>query len=57
MSVNDILIPCPFCGGHCAVTTLALGGHYAECECGISTAVFDDLNDLISFWNTRSDGK
>lgn len=43
-----VLLPCPWCGGTSKVRS------FIECNCGIRTRIFGNLNRAIGCWNTRA---
>lgn len=59
----DNLKPCPFCGSkYINVNYIredegrGIEGAYIECpNCGTSTRIFDDPDEVVEFWNRRSD--
>lgn len=55
------LKPCPFCGSKYINMNYireddVLEGAYVECaNCGVSTRIYDDPDEVVEFWNRRSD--
>ena len=51
------LKPCPFCGGEAKVesdTWRDVGVmHCVECECGVSTGVYETVEEAVEHWNRR----
>ena len=49
--------PCLFCGGEAGITwdTWKDGNLYCcvECDCGVSTGVYKDLDEAVEHWNRR----
>lgn len=50
--LDDMLRPCPFCGGVAHMRYIYV--HQVICEnCGVSTSFYQDENDAVNAWNGR----
>lgn len=54
-----VLLPCPWCGETSKVRSFHRKKElfdltYIECNCGIRTRIFGNLNRAIGCWNTRA---
>ena len=62
VSMSD-LKPCPFCGSRYINMNYireddVLEGAYVECaNCGVSTRIYDDPDEVVEFWNRRSNAE
>ncbi len=60
VSMSD-LRPCPFCGSRYINMNYIredgiLEGAYVECaNCGVSTRIYDDPDEVVEFWNRRNE--
>lgn len=60
MKSNDILLPCPFCGGEAVIDEenngieVTYGVHCPNCHCAsIDTGTFTTKQEIIDIWNHR----
>lgn len=52
MKIN--LERCPLCGNEVSIGMYIQNQYYIRCdECGLETRIFENLIDLLNYWNTR----
>lgn len=60
MKSNNVLLPCPFCGGEAVIDQenngieMTYGIHCPNCHCAIiDTGTFNTKQEVINIWNNR----
>ena len=55
--VMEEIKPCPFCGGEAGITWDKWKNDEmyccVECDCGVSTGVYETVDEAVEHWNRR----